>query len=153
MGDVVYSRAAKLPATTGASELRVRSPQRIWLFSFALGAVVFAATSLVHWLVYGLLLREHGIRVVGPVAAGGVTTLLFHRLLHTQREARLAALGRFRIIAEMNHHIRNALQTISYQRYVSNSQAEANRVKEAVERIEWVLKEIVPNMQSRDGFN
>jgi 1,2-phenylacetyl-CoA epoxidase catalytic subunit len=106
---------------------------------------------LAHWVVYDVMLQERGVHVVGAVVAGAVTTLLIERLLHTQRQSRLAALERFRIIAEMNHHIRNALQTISYQRYVSATDAEAQRVKEAVDRIEWALEEILPNMQSTTG--
>jgi hypothetical protein len=146
----MYSRAEPFPAHASRTELRVRTPPQIWLVSLGSGALVFGVTVLAHWLVYAVMLHERSVHMVGAVVAGGVTTLLIERLLFTQREARIAELERFRIIAEMNHHIRNALQTISYQRYVSASDAEAKRVKEAVDRIEWALEEILPNMQSTD---
>src|SRR5207237_9789422 len=77
--------------------------------------------------------------------------LLIQRQLTEQRKERLAALRRFELIAEMNHHIRNALQTISYQRYTDTDPAASQRLKEAVERIQWVLEEIWPVVQKREG--
>lgn len=150
-GNLIYSRPEALPAAALRRQLRVRTPHEIWLLSLASGALVFGIAVLANWLIYDVLLHEQGIHVVAAIVGGGVTTLLIERLLFTQRQARLAALERFRIIAEMNHHIRNALQAISYQRYVNASDADAKRLKEAVDRIEWVLEEILPNVQRPEG--
>ena len=59
------------------------------------------------------------------------------------RRRRLETLRRFQIIAEMNHYIRNSLQAILYQSY-SVDEAAAVRLKDAVDRIAWVLEEVLP---------
>lgn len=145
----MYSRADVLPVHTAAADLRVRTPQQIWLWSIGAGALVFVIALLAHCLVYVVLLQQPGVRFVGALVGGVVSALLIYRLLSEQRRARVAAISRFKTIAEMNHHIRNALQTISYQRYNASDSA-AERLKEAVDRIEWVLEEIVPDVQAHD---
>ncbi|HXB19753.1 MAG TPA: PGPGW domain-containing protein [Candidatus Solibacter sp.] len=51
---------------------------------------------------------------------------------------------RARVIAEMNHHIRNALQVIQYG-VSDNSALPCEYVREAIKRIEWALREVLPN--------
>jgi hypothetical protein len=50
---------------------------------------------------------------------------------------------RLNTIALMNHHVRNALQVISYSNYLKQDK-QVEQVKDAVERIEWALREILP---------
>lgn len=128
------------------SELRIRSIREIWMWSMAAGLLVFTIAVLGQWVIYNVLLDHEGVRIVGGTIGAVMTTILVNRVLMQQRAAAIADLNRFRIIAEMNHHIRNALQTISYQRYMNGGGAEAERLKEAVNRIEWVLKEILPDV-------
>ena len=126
--------------------LRIRSVREIWMWSVGAGLLVFTIAVLGQWVIYNLLLDHEGVRIVGGTIGAIVTTILVNRVLIQQREAAIADLNRFRVIAEMNHHIRNALQTISYQRYLNGGGAEAEHLKEAVNRIEWVLKEILPDV-------
>ena len=126
--------------------MRVRSVPEIWAISIASGVLTFLLVVLVHWLVYVLWLEMEGIRVVGGVVAGIAVMLLIQHALMDQRRERQESLRRFELIAEMNHHIRNALQAISYERY-SADEAASQRLKEAVERIQWVLEEILPGVQ------
>jgi len=100
-----------------------------------------------HWLVYVLWLGMDGVRVAGGIVAGMLMMLLIQRQLSEQRKEQQESLRRFELIAEVNHHIRNALQAISYQRYGASDEAASQRLKEAVERIQWVLEEILPGMQ------
>src|SRR5215470_10829356 len=51
---------------------------------------------------------------------------------------------RLRIIALMNHHVRNALQVITYSQYLQPHENQVGQVKQAVERIEWALREVLP---------
>ena len=41
----------------------------------------------------------------------------------------------------MNHHVRNALQVIAYS---DNSTEQPSVVQDAVRRIEWALREVLP---------
>ena len=52
---------------------------------------------------------------------------------------------RLQTIASMNHHVRNALQVIMYSSYVPSDQEQLARIRDAVERIEWALQEVLPN--------
>lgn len=51
---------------------------------------------------------------------------------------------RLKVIAEMNHHIRNALQVIAF--YNRKGEKQEVSVVEAVERIEWALREVLPQL-------
>lgn len=66
------------------------------------------------------------------------------------RQRRLATLRRFEIVAEMNHHIRNSLQTILYQSYTLDEDVAA-RLKDAVDRIQWVAERVLPDVQDDSG--
>lgn len=74
---------------------------------------------------------------------GLVAGLLYYRLGRVERERRAAMQQRLHTIAEMNHHIRNSLQVITY----ATSQDRADSVeliRTSVERIEWALREVLP---------
>jgi hypothetical protein len=54
-----------------------------------------------------------------------------------------AMVNKLRVIGAMNHHVRNALQTISYAQY-TEQERQIRMIEESVERIEWALREILP---------
>jgi signal transduction histidine kinase len=89
-------------------------------------------------------LGRHGERVVAEavtaVIVGGLAAFLM-RSVTTLRETTIA---RLQVIAEMNHHIRNALAAISLSAYVIEDQQAVRFISEAVNRIEWALREILP---------
>jgi hypothetical protein len=47
------------------------------------------------------------------------------------------------VISEMNHHVRNALQTISYVPYTEQAK-QILLIQQSVNRIQWALREILP---------
>lgn len=51
---------------------------------------------------------------------------------------------RLRTIAAMNHHIRNALQSVLWVPYASDQEQQLKSVHYSVTRIEWALREILP---------
>ena len=51
------------------------------------------------------------------------------------------------VISAMNHHVRNALQTISYVPYTEQAK-QMLLIQHSVNRIQWALKEILPG----EGF-
>jgi hypothetical protein len=54
-----------------------------------------------------------------------------------------ATMEKIRVIAGMNHHVRNALQAISYAPYTEQAK-QIKLIGESVSRIEWALREILP---------
>jgi hypothetical protein len=47
------------------------------------------------------------------------------------------------VISAMNHHVRNALQTIAYVPYTEQAK-QMMLIQQSVNRIQWALKEILP---------
>jgi len=74
--------------------------------------------------------------LVGMVAG----TLVFAYELHRHK----AMLRQMRVIAEMNHHIRNALQPILYSAYLKEQAKQIQMIEQGTERIQWALREILP---------
>ena len=52
-------------------------------------------------------------------------------------------LEKIRVIEEMNHHVRNALQAISWAPYQEQDK-QIKLIRDAVNRIQWALSEILP---------
>ena len=66
--------------------------------------------------------------LVGMVAG----TLVFAYELHRHK----AMLRQMRVIAEMNHHIRNALQPILYSAYLKEQSKQIQMIEQGTERIQ-----------------
>jgi hypothetical protein len=77
--------------------------------------------------------------LTGVVAAG-----LFSQIIQRERERRALLRQRLQVIAEMNHHIRNALQVISFSAAQEPDQKTVEMVRGSVDRIQWALREILP---------
>jgi hypothetical protein len=75
---------------------------------------------------------------------GLVAGFLFFSLSNYERMRRKLVRERLRTIAEMNHHIRNALQVITYAAATDNHKDSMNLIRISVERIEWALREVLP---------
>ncbi len=72
--------------------------------------------------------------------AGG---LIFWALV-IQRTRLIETQQRMEVIAEMNHHVRNALQVISYWGMQEAERNQLNYIAQAVDRIQWALEDILP---------
>ena len=51
------------------------------------------------------------------------------------------------VIRLMNHHVRNSLQVISLAASVPQREELARKIQDAVERIEWALREVLPGQK------
>lgn len=79
--------------------------------------------------------------LAGAAVALAVGLLVFQLLTDIQ-ERYQAMLDRLRRIAELNHHIRNALQVIAYHNVTERSERAIQQVNAEVVRIESVLREV-----------
>ena len=74
---------------------------------------------------------------------------LLYALLRYENKRRAANLHRFRVVAECNHHIRNALQVLIFNHDGSiqrESLGISRRIGDAVRRIELTLSEVFPEV-------
>jgi hypothetical protein len=97
----------------------------------------------------GTALFAHGVPrlmiLAGSNAATGVgcgTLYLYNRMRAAERQQELEE--RLRKIADMNHHVRNALCVVQFYGAQRGDQYATEAVAEAVKRIEWTLREVLP---------
>lgn len=74
----------------------------------------------------------------------GVLAFLAARYYDVRRRA---IAERLRITAEVNHHVRNALTGIFYSVQVRSDPELTQITQDAVERIDWVLREVLPSSE------
>jgi hypothetical protein len=131
--------------TTVQRILGVLPTSRRFILAAALGigVVSFLATELMHYLLVPDIGRFQERMLVEGLSAF-IVSCLAAKLLHMSRERDRLILARMQVIAEMNHHIRNALSPVSLSLDIADNQ-ELNRViTEAVDRIDWALREVLP---------
>lgn len=82
--------------------------------------------------------------LTSSLAVGLVAGALVYVLSRRERQRQAYIDCRLRVIADMNHHIRNALQVITF--YSRTGAKQQVGIVEAVERIQWALREILPQL-------
>jgi hypothetical protein len=123
--------------------------EHVFLLALLLAGVVACLTLAMDWF----LLRYQGLK---PMAMAAISDLilsliafaLLFLLLGRARQRRHQVVHQLEVIDQMNHHIRNALQVISFNaRPVTRNDWELAEIKKAVERIHWTLREILPKLE------
>jgi len=106
---------------------------------------------LLVWMVgfsFDRLLAKDGVTrndilLTSNALTGVVAGFLFFSLTNNERLRRKLVRERLSTIAEMNHHIRNALQIITYATAAGNDES-VELIRSSVERIECALREVLP---------
>jgi hypothetical protein len=118
---------------------------RLYILGAVLAALIVTAgcALLSRWLV------ETWYPAMGGWIHGSFMLLIVGGLLYTllryENNRRTANIQRFRIVAECNHHIRNALQVLLFN-HDGRVQKGALGIGEAVHRIELTLSEVFPRV-------
>ena len=118
---------------------------RAYLFAIAAGIATFA-------VVYGIdfFLARINLPAETTVLDDAILAVLVAFIvIGIQRQSELREhRHKIAVIAEMNHHIRNALQIIMYTSSTVSDRNEADRLRDAAKRIEWALRVILPTEPS-----
>ena len=118
--------------------------------SLSLSILVVALVSLLGFGLDLLLVKEglprRAMMIFSNTLTGLIAGWLFYSFACHERSRRELMRQRMRTIAELNHHIRNALQVI---KFCGSDQAnlgamQLQLIKESANRIEWALKEVLP---------
>lgn len=125
-------------------DLKSDSKKRLFLLCLCVVFVVWAVG-----FGFDRLLARDGVTrteilVTSNALTGLVTGCLFYTLALNERIRRNLMRDQLRTVAEMNHHIRNALQVITYAAEVDKNDASVEMIRNSVERIEWTLREVLP---------
>jgi hypothetical protein len=122
------SRAPKIPSLF----------RRVAL-SFMLGFAIFVLGAALQ----GVLGKRGLTRIsiyVDDLVLGIVAGLVV--FAYEQRQHK-AILEKIAMISAMNHHVRNALQAISYAPYTEQAK-QIQLIEQSVNRIQWALREVLP---------
>jgi 4-amino-4-deoxy-L-arabinose transferase-like glycosyltransferase len=68
-------------------------------------------------------------------------------VLFYERRQQRNIIRKLEVIRLMNHHVRNSLQVISFAASVPRQEALEAEIRNAVERIEWALREVLPGQR------
>lgn len=94
--------------------------------------------------------RRGDILAFADGLTGLVAGILFYTLVDRRRRRQREVEERLRVIADLNHHIRNALQVITYATAQSHAADSMNFVRDSVDRITWALRELLPEYQTAE---
>jgi hypothetical protein len=123
--------------------------RRSGLLALAIGILAFAIN-----LVQDIFLASEGfsrwtVVIISDLITGGIAGALFYQFAKYEKYKRELIRARMHTIAELNHHIRNALQVIKFwglqHQNCSLDEIQIQFMKDSVERIEWALREILPS--------
>ncbi len=78
-----------------------------------------------------------------------IASIFSYLLMIYEKRRRMILARRMAIAAEVNHHIRNALSAIIYSTSVRRDQPLQATLKDATDRIDWVLTTVLPDGDGR----
>lgn len=89
---------------------------------------------------------RHDLTFLSNLFVGIIAGCLFYQFTRNEKAKQEFMRDRMRTVAELNHHIRNALQVIRYAGGSKTAQdaTQLQLINEAVARIEWALQEVLP---------
>jgi hypothetical protein len=112
--------------------------------------LVVVVVSLIGVVLDRILLKEGVTRLDMLIFSNGLTGLfaggLFYQMAREAKASRALVEERMKTIAELNHHIRNALQVIKFlggQRSGLDA-VQLQLINDSADRIEWALREVLP---------
>ena len=121
--------------------------RRLAVISLLFALFVFCSSLALDYIL--LVHRDSPVATVevSDALAALLAGVLFYKILDAGRRRRKLILQRLETIDQMNHHIRNALQVISFSVHANQEHAkEVSNIDRAVNRIQWALREILPKM-------
>lgn len=141
----------QLPARVSEPRSRLMLPfsnGRLWTAILLFGLTVFVVgMALDLFLIHQRQLRPVAAAAILNAFFGVLAAFLVHRVLASEREKCNRILDRLQVVDEMNHHIRNALQVISFSAHSASTESELSEIKDAVTRIQWAVREILPRVE------
>jgi hypothetical protein len=138
-----WIRVPELSAFRRALRIEPNSRRFILLAALGVGIVSFLATELMHYLLVPDI-GPHPERLLAEGLSAFVVSCLVAKLVHISRERHRLVMARMQVIAEMNHHIRNALSPVALSLDATDNHGLNRVIVEAVDRIDWALREILP---------
>ena len=115
------------------------------LLSLVVTVVVTALGFLLNYLLFHEGIPRKDLMLLGSLTTGLAVGWLFYQFLRNERIKQEIVQQRIHTVAELNHHIRNALQVIRYAGGTKSTSdaTQLQLINEAVARIDWALREVL----------
>lgn len=134
--------SARITRTPNA-QLDQRSLWKLRILSLLFVVGMFVLMELMRYALVADLGR-HKERLLAEGISSVVFGLLLLKWLESTYQRRQEAIAQLQRILEVNDRIRNALEMISLSAYVTQNQDAIRVISEGVNRIEFVLREVLP---------
>lgn len=129
--------------------------RRSGLLTTVIAIVVFTVNLLQDIFLSAEGFSRWGIVILSDVITGAIAGALFYQFAKNEKYRRELIRERMTTIAEVNHHIRNALQVIKFwgaqHQNCSLDEMQIQLMKDSVDRIEWALREVLPKYPTLHG--
>lgn len=125
------------------SWLLTGSRWRLRLIAATIGVVVFVVVAAADWLMINGGVSHFGIMMGSDAVAAVLASWFALKLFNDVYERRQMLMRRLDIIGETNHHIRNALELIQLSAQTTHDQEVIQNISTGVDRIQWVLRELI----------
>jgi hypothetical protein len=129
--------------------------RRTGLLTTVIVVVVFTVNLLQDIFLSAEGFSRWGIVAFSDLVTGAIAGALFYQFVNNEKNRRELIRERMRTIAELNHHIRNALQVIKFwgsqHQNCTLDEMQIRLMKDSVERIEWALREVLPKYPTPAG--
>jgi hypothetical protein len=123
--------------------------RKYWLAGLA-AAIIYGAMTLVdNELITHHLRAEARYLDYFVLALVAFIFVLVLEDFHERESRRLQDVER--LVVDMNHHVRNALQVISYANATNTGGRFTTEVRESVQRIDWALREVLGERAAKLG--
>jgi hypothetical protein len=130
--------------------------QKLWLLmltrNLRLIAGAVAVVMFAGGVAFDVALLKHEPTWVIAVSNGLVALLagsLVFTLLSFGRAQRRQIMERLAAMNEVNHHIRNALQSLAFTAGALKGTKDGDTISEAIQRIQWALHEVLPKVEPK----
>jgi hypothetical protein len=129
--------------------------RRSGLLTAVIVVVVFAVNLLQDIFLSSEGFSRWGIVIFSDIITGAVAGALFYQFVKNEKNRRELIRERMHTIAELNHHIRNALQVIKFwgaqHQNCALDEMQVRLMRDSVDRIEWALREVLPKYPTPSG--
>jgi two-component sensor histidine kinase len=112
-----------------------------------LAGLLAITDDFIEWWWHGTPVELVWADAIAGVGVFLLTLFAAVMVVRPEREER----RRRRAIQEVHHHVRNALQVVRLHEQLGADPSTRAYVDEAIERIEWVMREVLPAVGAPDG--
>jgi len=110
------------------------------LIAVLIGVLSIVANVAMDWVIHGVVRRV----LPSDILDAAVAAVLCGFVLIWMQSHRRELLLRMQVIEDVNHHVRNALESITLSFTLSSDQELDAKVRDAYDRIDWVLSDVLP---------